>query len=169
MKRLIAIAALSMSLAAQAENRIAVSAGESLHRDASNFYRAAFQYKMSDNVFNTDYTLVEAYLDLAASVWNHSDDVLVVSVSPVLRIKPQHIGSDFKPFIDVGVGPAYVSETTYGNRDLGQHLQFENRIGLGVEHGNKALSVNAFHYSNAGLADENAGTDWIVGTFSVEF
>ena len=66
-------------------------------------------------------------------------------------------------------------ELAYGNggsRNLGSHLQFEDRLGFGVEFGKRAqysLGVRMFHYSNAGFASRNQGLDAVHLAFHARF
>ena len=69
-------------------------------------------------------------------------------------------------FVEAGIGLAYLSNSQWGSRhDLGSHLQFEQRLGIGYDFGNYDLSLNITHLSNGGLKDPNPGAE----TASVRF
>jgi len=56
----------------------------------------------------------------------------------------------------------YVSETKIGNNNLGIHMQFDNRLGLGIRFGpdeRHDLSASWRHVSNAGADENNQGFD----------
>jgi len=95
--------------------------------------------------------------------WVNSDlpnqSLSIYSLSPVLRwyFFTQETVS---PFIDLGVGPSWMTRTRFDNRNLGMHFAFQDEVGLGATFGKKqAISVilAAMHYSNASLCNMNAG------------
>lgn len=88
---------------------------------------------------------------------NHS--ISIYSVSPYLRfylIKDHTIN----PFIDLGIGLAWMTRTRLDDRNLGMHFAFQDIAGIGASFGPKeSLSVrlSALHYSNGSLCNMNAG------------
>ena len=62
-------------------------------------------------------------------------------------------------FLNTGVGLALLTDNKIGDRNLGSSLQFESRFGFGYRTNNTNSSVNIFHYSNAGTANDNSGVN----------
>lgn len=83
----------------------------------------------------------------------------IYSVAPVLRyyfVKKRY----FSPFVELSVGPGYMTRTQFGNRNLGMHFTFQDELGIGVVAGKEAGfygTVSILHYSNAHLSAHNSG------------
>jgi len=90
-------------------------------------------------------------------------DLFQFSIVPMFRIArhtPYNIG--IAPFIEGGVGVAWLTEDKFGDRDLGHHSTFDDRIGAGIRFGSNQqfeLAYHYLHYSNAGLHSPNQGID----------
>lgn len=112
--------------------------------------------------YETQVGSLTGYWDLAYTYWDSGDLYSAahsVSFSPVLvyEFNNQH---RFTPFIEVGVGAALFSKTRVTEHKLGSSLNFENRIGFGVElPGKHRIGLRALHYSNAGLKNPNDGVE----------
>lgn len=66
------------------------------------------------------------------------------------------------PFLQGSVGPAYLTNTYIGNRNLGSSLEFQDILGIGAAFGaqrNFYAALDYMHYSNAGLSSSNDGMD----------
>lgn len=66
--------------------------------------------------------------------------------------------TEWRPFASVSVGGALISRDDYGKRELGSHGQFRSQGSIGFKFGESLrhiLKIDATHYSNAGLADDN--------------
>ena len=57
------------------------------------------------------------------------------------------------------MGIALLSDDQIGERNLGTSLQFESRFEFGYKTTNTSSSLNIFHYSNAGAANDNSGVN----------
>jgi hypothetical protein len=83
----------------------------------------------------------------------------IYSVAPVLRyyfVKKKY----FSPFVELSVGPGYLTRTQFGNRNLGMHFTFQDELGIGVVAGREAgpyATISILHYSNAHLSAHNSG------------
>jgi hypothetical protein len=83
----------------------------------------------------------------------------IYAVAPVLRyyfFKKRY----FSPYLEVSVGPGYLTRTQFGNRNLGMHFTFQDELGIGVVAGKEAgfyATVSILHYSNAHLSAHNSG------------
>ena len=62
-------------------------------------------------------------------------------------------------FLSSGMGIALLSDDKIGERNLGTSLQFESRFEFGYKTINTSSSLNIFHYSNAGAANDNSGVN----------
>ncbi len=92
-----------------------------------------------------------------------------VALSPVFQYT-FHTGSAvWYPYIEAGVGVAYLDDYTINNRNLSSNLLFEDRIGVGVRIKNIDISFRYMHYSNAGLKEPNDGIDILIGTLAWYF
>jgi hypothetical protein len=100
---------------------------------------------------------------LAAHYWIDTrkpyHETNIIAVSPVLRYNfHQHLG--VIPYFELSVGASYISNTHFGNRNLGMHFAFQDRAGAGLLLGSKqqfTLGAHIVHYSNACLSSHNSG------------
>ncbi|MBW8183052.1 acyloxyacyl hydrolase [Shewanella nanhaiensis] len=126
--------------------------------NSSTAYRFAYVHniEMDDNFLsrnNIDFNVEFAY--------HHWDDFLSSSknggsITPSLRYQ---IEFDYLSlYVELGIGATYLSSPYYGDRDMGSHWQFEDKLGAGVvlfKH--HQLGFSFIHYSNANLAQKNDG------------
>jgi len=78
----------------------------------------------------------------------------------VFRLECTESWKNIWPYFDVGFGASYLSKKEIGGRELGSNCLFEDRIGFGFRFGEKRqfdISYRAIHFSNAYLAEKNAG------------
>lgn len=89
----------------------------------------------------------------------HADDLVQLSLVPVLRydIKPD---ADWRPFVYAGLGPAWISASQLGERDLAGEFQFSSRAGIGLAWGVHSLALDARHLSNGGSKAPNDGISY---------
>lgn len=93
----------------------------------------------------------------------------IFSGSPILQIWVGEV--DLKRnavFFEIGVGPAYLSQSSLGKIDLGSHWHFEDKFGVGLNFDTEnpvQLIYRYYHYSNAGFKEPNRGLD--LHTFGV--
>lgn len=83
----------------------------------------------------------------------------ILAAAPVVRyVFNSHFG--VTPYLELSIGPAYLSNTRFANRNLGMHFAFQDRGGIGLTMGQRqqfALGVHAVHYSNGSLCSNNSG------------
>ena len=72
-------------------------------------------------------------------------------------------------FLSSGMGIALLSDDKIGERNLGTSLQFESRFEFGYKPTNTSSSLNIFHYSNAGAANDNSGVNILMINLSLLF
>ncbi|WP_417614698.1 acyloxyacyl hydrolase [Oceanisphaera sp.] len=89
--------------------------------------------------------------------WEYgADDLIQVSLIPMIHysVNPQ---ANIQPFVFAGIGPAWISDTRLGPKDLSSEFQFSSRAGLGLAKGRHSLAVEARHLSNGGIKQPNDG------------
>lgn len=88
-------------------------------------------------------------------------DVYDISAAPVLHYQFNKFNS--KLFFELSTGAAYLSETLWAPyHDLGSHLHFADRLGLGYSFKESEISINFFHFSNGGTNNHNPGADMLL-------
>ncbi len=126
-------------------------------------YRGSLWYQPSCLVWNHD----NSYLYFDASLGhyqlsNHSltnRNITIFAIAPILRVfitKQAYVS----PYVEVSIGPAYLSSTYLDTHNLGMHLAFQDQVILGAAFGEQqrlTASVGVVHYSNAELSSNNAG------------
>jgi len=83
----------------------------------------------------------------------------IYSLSPVFRHYFQQ-RSWISPFIQLGIGLSWLTQTRLDKHNLGMHFTFQDRIGAGISFGPKrrfSLIAEMMHYSNASLSANNGG------------
>lgn len=80
------------------------------------------------------------------------------TATPLLHYQFHGGRSGWGPFIEVGAGVAWLSQTRWAdNHDLHSHWQFDPLIGVGYALGTHELSLRLQHFSNADLDPPNPG------------
>lgn len=110
------------------------------------------------------------YHDLSLLGWiGDEEDVQALSYTPVFVYRFN--GKNVEPYVLLGVGISYQTETEFLGKNMSTHFQFHDRVGLGIRFAGGAhdLSVQAMHYSNAGIESPNPGMDMFVVSYSFRF
>lgn len=87
-----------------------------------------------------------------------------VGVAGTLRyFLSRHDGCAIRPFLEAGFGIHYLTEIRIEHEELGQHIQFGSKIGIGLTLGDYMDIVGRVrHLSNAGLSDPNWGINHVM-------
>lgn len=89
----------------------------------------------------------------------YADNLQIFAIAPVLRYSI--LSSTYiNPFIEISVGPGYLSNKHYENRNFGMYFTWQDVLGVGATFGKKtqyAVELQIIHYSNAGLNTNNSG------------
>ena len=96
-----------------------------------------------------------------------ADNTAFLSVGPVWRFQPE--GRPY--YVDLGISPTVLSESTFSGRELGGHLHFSSSITLGTRFGAEdefGIALRLQHTSNGGLDSTNPGLDAIAVNFSAQ-
>jgi lipid A 3-O-deacylase len=83
----------------------------------------------------------------------------IYSAAPVIRYTWESL-RPLTPYLELSIGPAYLSRTRLENRNLGIHFAFQDRLGMGILLSSSqrcAIGMHALHYSNARLSSHNSG------------
>lgn len=147
-----------------------VSLGYGQSTDNIDVYRAGILKQWSVTWFENRAGHVGGYFELSYSRWEHGgDDVNAVALSPVFQYLFHVESATWYPYIEAGIGLAYIDDYTINNRDLSTNLLFEDRVGVGIKVNNVDISFRYIHYSNAGLKEPNNGVDILIGTLAWYF
>lgn len=89
----------------------------------------------------------------------YHSNITIYSVAPIIRYTFKRRGP-ILPYIELSIGMAYMNQTYLGDRNLGIHFSFQDRMGIGALIGEAerlSLGLHALHYSNAHLSTHNSG------------
>ncbi|OGT59422.1 MAG: hypothetical protein A3F43_03920 [Gammaproteobacteria bacterium RIFCSPHIGHO2_12_FULL_42_10] len=121
-----------------------------------------FQFMLSYDPRYTAWHQVNLYFDGGFSHLTTDTPVTTINIysaAPVVRYAFERHGI-MRPFLDLSIGLAYLNHTHLGHRNLGIHMAFQDRIGIGALFGEAerwSLGLQAMHYSNAHLSSHNSG------------
>lgn len=118
--------------------------------------------------------LLKGFWEISLSNWNsnnsvHHDNhtITLFALSPVFVI--QNTSLSFLPYVQAGIGGAWLSDTEIGRKELSTHFQFEDRIGVGFHLGREHafnLNFSAFHFSNGSIKQPNEGVNLLLLTLT---
>jgi len=139
--------------------------------DNGQAYRVSATWMWASRWLATDHWYLTGYWDLGVGYYSNNGDrmgnnkdLYAVSLVPMFRWQRQPYANSVAPFVELGVGPALLSQTKLGKRGLGSSFQFDDRLGVGFRFGEKQryeLTVYYNHISNASIRQPNAGINRI--------
>lgn len=113
------------------------------------------------------------YWHASAGDTGNPNHTTIVSASPVLQIWVGEYSLKRNAlFFELGIGPAYSTETAVGKRNLASHWHFEDKFGAGINIAADRpfqLIYRYNHYSNASTVMPNQGLDLHTLTFVLFF
>ncbi len=151
--------------------RFAVSGGYGKSTGSIDVVRIGVQKPFLSRWVESSTGSLSGYFELSYNVWDKSGDTTNgVAFSPVFvyRFNPaeyQHI----TPYVEAGIGAAYIDDYHIAGRNLSSNFQFEDRIGIGVLIDRVDVKFGYMHYSNADLKSPNDGIDIFIGTVGWRF
>ncbi len=86
-------------------------------------------------------------------------NITIIAIAPVLRMYFKKT-SCVSPYMELSVGPSYMSRTYIDRRNLGMHFAFQDILGVGATLGKEqrlSMSLSAIHYSNGSICSHNSG------------
>ena len=120
--------------------------------------------------FENETGFLSGYFELSYNHWTKGgDDVNGVALSPVFAYYFNAGDQTVRPYVEAGIGVAYIDETRINGRNMSSNFQFEDRIGAGIKIKALDLNLRYMHYSNAGIEAPNDGIDIIMGTLGWSF
>ncbi len=152
-------------------HKLGVSAGYGQSKDNIDVFRFGIQKPFSSQWFVSRAGALSGYFELSYNRWDQSNDTTHgVGLSPVFAyyFKPV-CPKGIIPYIEGGIGVAYIDEYRIGGRNLSSNFQFEDRIGIGVLFNRLDIKFGYMHYSNANLESPNDGIDMWLGTLAWRF
>ena len=158
---------------AVAENKrfvdeVTLGIGES--KDDIGIYRLGARKNFDKTFFDTDYGRLSGYYEASINYWERDgEQIFGVALSPVFVYYFGDRSNSMHPYIEGGIGAACLSDTTIQRRDMSSHLQFEDRVGVGIRTRSFDLNARYMHYSNAEIIEPNDGIDIFIFTLSYIF
>jgi len=137
-------------------------------KDNIDIYRVGLQKDFDAKWGENSVGYLSGYYECSLNYWKwKSDENFGIALSPVFAYYFK--AGDFRPYIEAGIGGSYWTKTKIKYRNIGSHLHFEDRIGVGIRYKNIDLNFKYLHYSNAGLKQPNNGIDILIGAISYKF
>ena len=133
-------------------NSVYYSLGESTSKDKSNTRRLGVIVKPTVDLNLLDANSLSLQVDISYSTWQnfYGPDIKAGSIVPMLLYQKKNQSIHW--FVRFGVGLAYINQTRWGNRDLGDNWIFENKFTVGFQPlNNHALALSLSHYSKINL------------------
>lgn len=151
--------------------RFSVSGGYGKSTDNIDIFRFGVQKPFFSRWFESATGSLSGYFELSYNVWDKSGDTTNgVAFSPVLVycFNPTDV-HHIIPYVEAGIGAAYIDDYHIAGRNLSTHFQFEDRISFGVLMNRMDFKFGYMHYSNADLKAPNDGIDIFIGTVGWRF
>ena len=127
-----------------------------------NSFRAGISWDTDYLKFEDNYVQHSLRIELSTGLnQSETNNVHDITLAPVLHY--QFYKLKWQPFLEISSGAAYISETLWAPyHDLSSNRLFADRIGIGYTIGKTEISLNFFHFSNAGLKRPNPGADMLL-------
>lgn len=149
-------------------DEVSIGIGES--KDHIHIYRLAGKKNFRSTWFESDYGRLSGYYEASMHYWEKGNNQIYgVAFSPVFVYTIGEKSDTFRPYVEAGIGAAYISKTKLNSRNMTTHFQFEDRVGLGVKTGHYDFNARYMHYSNAGIEKPNGGIDIFIFTVAYRF
>lgn len=81
----------------------------------------------------------------------------IISLTPMLNY--QFTRLSYQPYIEMGIGMAFISGSEMDNKLKSTQFQFSDRLGAGIEINNWRLGYRFEHLSNGGISTPNEAVD----------
>lgn len=156
--------------AAASSSRVGLAASFGVSKDDINIYRLAVNTPVKSNWLKRISPNLELKAELAYTLWDdHSQKVHGIAIAPVFYYVFKGLHPRIHPYIEGGIGGAWIDDYTINCRNLSTNLQFEDRVGVGIRYGALDVNFRYMHYSNASLKTPNHGIDIFMSTLSWAF
>ena len=135
-----------------------------------DIYRLGLKKDFSSKWLKSNFGYFSGYFELSYNHWEYNNEgTNGVAFSPVFAYYFGNESNLIRPYIEGGIGLAYIDDYHIAGRNLSTNLQFEDRIGVGTRIGFIDLSFRYMHYSNASIKAPNDGIDIWIFTTSIQF
>ena len=135
-----------------------------------DIYRLGIKKDFTSKWFESDFGYFSGYFELSYNRWEHDNgDINAVALSPVFAYYFGSESNTVRPYIEGGIGVAFLDEYNIADRHMSTNFQFEDRIGIGTKIGFFDLNFRYMHYSNASIKSPNNGIDIWIFTTSIDF
>lgn len=125
-----------------------------------DIYRLGLQREFQRVFFENSRVTLGGYFEASVNYWDADDeDVYAVAFSPVFALYWTGGNLRFRPYLELGIGAALISDTAFAGRELSTTFQFEDRLGIGIRSPRFDLHYRFMHYSNGGIDKPNNGFD----------
>jgi hypothetical protein len=149
---------------------IGILAGESTNNvSGTHQHSVSFRYRLNSQ--STRFWLPDSLDFTVGAIESGSDTGTFVSFGPSYRfnISKREI---HRWFVDFGIHPTYISNSTLQGRALGGNYYFTSYLGMGAflgQQSNTSIQLRIQHSSNAGLNFPNPGLDMMGLSVSYHF
>lgn len=147
-----------------------VSLGYGQSKDDIDIYRVGLLRDWDVRWLENPTGYVTGYFELSYNRWETDEETINgVALSPVFQYAFNTDIPEFYPYVEGGIGAAYIDDYFIKDRNLSSNLHFEDRIGVGIRFHQLDLRFIYLHYSNGSLKEPNDGIDILMGTLSWSF
>ncbi len=167
---LICLVFLCGNAVAEESSGFGLTLGYGQSEDNIDIYRIGLAKKWNVQWLKNKTGYVDGYFELSYNHWDGDNDKInAIALSPVFIYAFNPNGNTWYPYIEGGIGVAYLDEYFIDERNLSSNFQFEDRIGVGFRFKNLDLNARYMHYSNASIKQPNMGIDIFLGTLAWYF
>jgi len=140
-------------------NGLLLSYGHSTSKDQSQVTKLGYVLEPSVDIAQSLGEGFSLEIEISTSEWEnlYGPDIKVGSITPLLVYNTDFLS--YPSFVRFGIGLAYINQTQWGNRSLGDNWIFEDKLELGfklMKHHRIGMSLT--HYSNGATNKNNDGT-----------
>jgi lipid A 3-O-deacylase len=126
-----------------------------------DIYKAGLRKNFKRRWFTPAPGSVNGYWEMSLGYWEYKNEsITTYAISPVFVYEFNLPYSNLKPYLDIGIGAAYISGTKIQRRNMSSHLHFEDQ---------HDINVRFLHYSNFGFAEPNDGIDITLFSYTYWF
>lgn len=132
---------------------------------AASHVRLAVGADWKEAIYETDSWEMAGRLEGSIHSWQESttttkgDSGIIIGITPVFQYQPK--GMEYTPFLELGTGPHFISQTNLAKEFKATQFQFGNILGLGIRNKDGfEIGYRYLHISNAGIEEPNPGTDF---------
>jgi len=168
---ILALYILNVSIYAADNNEMNdISIGYGTSSENIDIYKISTKSDLNKYLFKNKYKYLPSYYETSFGYWKgqNSENIKSLSFTPMFSYEFEKY-YDSTPYIEIGIGLTYISDTQLDSEDFGTHIQFGDIVGLGFKFSDFDLSFRYIHYSNAGMDSKSAFIDFSMISISYKF